>query len=274
MRRGSALIAVILLMLLLAIVFLEREASQGEPDTVAAPAQESGLERPGHWAQPCELAGCPDLYKVSDDLYRGAQPSAEGMRNLKELGIKTIVNLRSFHSDRDEMGQIDFNYHHIYVKTWHPERKEIVRFLRIVADREQTPVFVHCQYGADRTGLMVAVYRVVVHGWSKEEALEEMTRGGYGFHEVWRNLVRYFNELDFEGIRRDAGVASEDAGNADTRPQSRAETRRPGPVGGVVWAPSFLSKARSARPAPGGVSDAIGRVGDNALPVMKTQHPR
>ncbi len=163
-------------------------------------------DRPVHWAQPVDLHGVPNLHKVSDRLYRSAQPTAEGMRNLKALGIKTIVNLRSFHSDRDEIGQTGLGYEHIYMKAWHPEEDEVVRFLTIVTDPKRTPVLVHCQHGADRTGTMCAVSRLAVQGWTKEEALKEMTQGGFGFHPVWQNLLDWINGLDIEKIKRTAGI--------------------------------------------------------------------
>jgi protein tyrosine phosphatase (PTP) superfamily phosphohydrolase (DUF442 family) len=158
------------------------------------------------WAQRLELAGVPNFHKVSDDLYRGAQPSAEGMRELEKLGIKTIVNLRSFHSDRPEIGDANLGYEHITMKPWHAEDKEVVRFLKIVSDPNRTPVFVHCQRGADRTGTMCAIYRVAVQGWSKTEAIEEMTKGGFGFYEGWENLVDFIVKLDMEKMRRLAGL--------------------------------------------------------------------
>ena len=54
---------------------------------------------------------------------------------------------------------------------------------------------------------MCAIYRVAVCGWTKEEAIEEMTRGGFGFHEIWENLPKYVRELDVEQIKRRAGMA-------------------------------------------------------------------
>ena len=128
------------------------------------------------------------------------------MRNLKALGIQTIVNLRSFHSDRDEIGQTGLGYVHIYMKAWHPEEEDIVRFLRIVTDRKRTPVLVHCHYGADRTGTMVAVYRLAIQGWTKEDTLKEMTEGGYGFHPIWKNLTDWIDGLDIEKIKQKAGI--------------------------------------------------------------------
>ncbi len=163
--------------------------------------------RPAEWAQPLERPGCPNLHKVSGVLYRGAQPTAGGMKQLEKLGVKTVVNLRSFGSDRDEMkaAGVKFDYEHITMKAWHAEDQEVVRFLKIVADESRTPVFVHCKHGADRTGTMCAIYRIAVQGWSKEEALREL-RGGYGYHGVWQNLLRYVQGLDVAGIKRSAGL--------------------------------------------------------------------
>jgi protein tyrosine/serine phosphatase len=158
------------------------------------------------WARRLELAGVPNFHKVSDELYRGAQPSAEGMRRLKQLGVKTIINLRSFHSDRDEIGQTQLTYEHIYMKPWHAEDKEVVRFLRIVTDPNRTPVFVHCQRGADRTGTMCAIYRIFVQGWTKDDAIEEMTEGGFGFYSGWENLISYIRELNTDQIKTRAGL--------------------------------------------------------------------
>jgi protein tyrosine phosphatase (PTP) superfamily phosphohydrolase (DUF442 family) len=165
-----------------------------------------GAHRPQTWAQPVTLSGVPNLYRVSGELYRGDQPSPQGMRNLKDLGIKTILNLRSFHSDRDEIGDTGLAYEHIYMKAWHPEEEDVVRFLRMVTDPKRTPVLVHCQHGADRTGTMIAIYRIAVQGWSKAEAIREMTEGGFGFHRTWSNLPKWIQKLNIDRIKRQAGM--------------------------------------------------------------------
>ena len=161
-------------------------------------------DRPKTWAQPVKLAGVPNLYRVTDELYRGDQPSTIGMQNLKKLGIKTIVNLRSFHSDRDNIGETGLEYEHIFMKVWHPEEEDAVRFLQIVTDPKRSPVLVHCQRGADRTGAMIAVYRLAVQGWSKEEAIREMTGGGFKFRQTWENLPEWIQKLDIDSIKRKA----------------------------------------------------------------------
>jgi protein tyrosine phosphatase (PTP) superfamily phosphohydrolase (DUF442 family) len=164
--------------------------------------------RPKTWAQPVTLAGVPNLYRISDALYRGDQPTPQGMQNLKKLGLKTILNLRSFHSDRDEIGETGLAYEHIFMKPWHPEEEDVVRFLKMVTDPKRAPVLVHCQHGADRTGTVIAVYRIAVQGWSKAEAIREMREGGFGFHQTWSNLPRWIQKLDIDRIKRQAGINS------------------------------------------------------------------
>ncbi len=148
--------------------------------------------------------GLTNFRKVSDVLYRGAQPTAEGMKTLKEMGVKTIINLRSFHSDRDEIEGTGLGYEHMYTKTWHIEEKEIVRFLQLVTNEDRTPCFVHCMQGVDRTGTMCAVYRIVIEGWEKEDAIAEMK--AIGHNTIWRNLPKLLRELNIEDIKKKAGI--------------------------------------------------------------------
>jgi protein tyrosine/serine phosphatase len=164
--------------------------------------------RPANWAAPLALDGVENFHRVSDVLYRGEQPTDLGMKQLRDLGIRTIVNLRLLHSDREEIGTTGVEYEHLTVSTWHPEDKEVIRFLQIVADPSKMPVFVHCHHGSDRTGTMCAVYRIAVQGWSKSDAIAEMTQGGFGFHSTWQNLVEYLEKLDIEAIKAAAGIAN------------------------------------------------------------------
>jgi protein tyrosine phosphatase (PTP) superfamily phosphohydrolase (DUF442 family) len=176
-----------------------------------SPADEATKDRPAHWAEPLEVDGVPNLHKVSSNLYRSAQPTEQGMSSLKRMGIETVINLRSFHSDRDEIAETDLGYEHIYMKAWHPEEKEAVRFLQIVTNQKRTPVLVHCLHGADRTGTMCALYRIAVQNWTKEEAIKEMTQGDFGFHSVFDNLPEWLQELDIESIKRQAGLPASPA---------------------------------------------------------------
>jgi protein tyrosine/serine phosphatase len=153
------------------------------------------------WASPIEREGLPNLHKVSEELYRGAQPTAEGMKELKKLGIKTVINLRAFHSDQDEIGETELDYVHIPILAWHLKEEHVIQFLKLVTDKSRTPVFVHCMQGADRTGAMSAIYRIVIEGWPKKEAIEEMTKGGFGFHKILKNLIKVVENLNIEEIK-------------------------------------------------------------------------
>src|SRR5262249_18086825 len=150
------------------------------------------LERPSAWARAIPgVPGLPNLYQVTPTLYRSAQPSRRALRYLGEQRpiepgappIRTVLSLRAF--DEDDLGgpaPPSLRLERIRFKTWHPEDEDIVKFLRIATTPALQPVLVHCQHGSDRTGTMVALYRIVVEGWSKEAALLEMTQGGFGFH--------------------------------------------------------------------------------------------
>jgi protein tyrosine/serine phosphatase len=162
--------------------------------------------RPAAWAAKLERPGLPNFHKINDGLYRGAQPAPEGIKELEKLGIKTIIGLRSSHSDKEILGDSRIAYEAIPLPTWDVKQDDIVRFLKIVTDKNRQPVFVHCQHGADRTGVMCAAYRVAVDGWSKQQAIDEMTKGGFGFHSIWTNLIVLVKNLDVEKVKIKAGL--------------------------------------------------------------------
>ncbi|MFB3893671.1 MAG: tyrosine-protein phosphatase [Phycisphaerae bacterium] len=185
----------------------------GAPTT--APGNESGngnghgaapASRPANWAQPLTAAGLENFHRVSDGLYRGRQPKAEGFVSLKKLGVRTVVNLRTTHSDSKLLGDTGLVYKEIEFNPFSPSDSEVATFLKVVTDKSNQPVFVHCQHGADRTGMMCAMYRMAVEGWQRDEAIREMTQGGYGWHEQWVNILAYMNKVDVEKIKKQAGM--------------------------------------------------------------------
>ena len=159
-----------------------------------------------NWAVKIELPGVTNFHKVSDDLYRGAQPTNEGMKELEKLGVKTIINLRSEHSDKEELQNTHLNYVNIPLTTDNPDIEDIVLFLKVINDSNNLPVFVHCRYGADRTGMMCAIYRVIEQNWTRQDAVEEMTKGGFGFHSIWTNLADYVKKMDIDKIKEKANL--------------------------------------------------------------------
>lgn len=165
-----------------------------------------GADRNPAWATKLERAGLPNLHRITPNLYRCAQPTADGLRGAEAMGIKTVVSLRAFHSDKDEVESTKLRTRRIYFNTWHAEDEDVVRFLKIISDTNAGPFLVHCKHGADRTGTMIAIYRMAVQGWTKEEAIQEMTKGNFGYHTVWKNLIRYLNKLDVEALRKKVGI--------------------------------------------------------------------
>lgn len=154
----------------------------------------------GEPARLIDLAGTENFYRISQDLYRAGQPTAEAMRVYEDYGIKTVINLRSFNSDRDEIRGTDLKLVEIPVLTWDLEMDEVVAVLQAIRDAEK-PVLIHCQHGSDRTGLMVAMYRIVEQGWQTEEAIEEMTNGGFGFHGIWAHIPDFIRKADISWLK-------------------------------------------------------------------------
>jgi protein tyrosine phosphatase (PTP) superfamily phosphohydrolase (DUF442 family) len=171
----------------------------------AEPGKGSESER--RWASAIEKPGLPNLHRVAAGVYRGAQPTAEGMKELEKMGVKTVIDFRFFHSDKDEIGNTKLTAVSIPMNAWSkPTEEQVVQFLRVVTDENRRPVFFHCQHGADRTGVMCAAYRVAVDGWTKDEAIREMTEGDFGFHAVWTHLPKVVREMDIEAVKKKAGL--------------------------------------------------------------------
>jgi protein tyrosine/serine phosphatase len=157
--------------------------------------------RPANWAEPITLEGVPNLHRLTPTLYRSEQPTALGMKNLEKLGIRTVINLRAFNDDLDEIRGTALRAVHVPVFTWHLETEDVVQVMRTLRHAEDGPFLIHCQHGADRTGLMSAMYRMLEQKWTAEDALAELVDGGYGYHSMWRNIKRYVRSVDVAALR-------------------------------------------------------------------------
>jgi len=132
----------------------------------------------------------PRFHQVTDRLYRGAQPSGVGLRRLRELGIDTIVNLRGesdqTRSEEVEAKALGFGYFNIALPNWgRPQDERVRRILLIIAAPQNGRVFVHCKEGVDRTGTIVALYRIGQQHWSTDDALAEAERLGMRRSQFW-----------------------------------------------------------------------------------------
>ena len=147
--------------------------------------------------------------KVDDDYYRGAQPTFNDLVSLSMLGIKTIINLRDFHSINDSELQkqkyaaqlLGINLINIPMRPdIPPNTKQISLFFSIINNQNNLPVFVHCAQGKDRTGIMTALYRINKYGWNFEQAYSEMRKKGY-HHVLYPRqksfLAQYTKQLNY-----------------------------------------------------------------------------
>ena len=168
------------------------------------------------WAVPITLDGVPNLHQITPTLYRSEQPTALGFRNLEKLGIRTVINLRAFNSDDDEVRGTNLRTERVKILTWNIDDNHVVDVMRMLRNPENGPYLIHCQHGADRTGLMSAMYRILEQGWSVDDALAELTGGGYGYHAVWKNILRYVRSADVDGLRAAIAAASSPMGSTAT----------------------------------------------------------
>jgi protein tyrosine phosphatase (PTP) superfamily phosphohydrolase (DUF442 family) len=169
--------------------------------------------RPAEWAVPVKVDGGPNLYRVTPSLYRSAQPTLQGFRNLGQLGIRTVINLRGGEDDGRAALALGFRLESVPLSAARIRHDANVQILRLLGRSDLGPVLVHCQHGADRTGMICALYRMVYQGWDRGKAIDEMRKGGYGFHSIWHGLVEYLEAVDLEALRQDV-VAPPAGGSA------------------------------------------------------------
>lgn len=170
--------------------------------------------QPEAWATTAECDGIGKLpvFKVDETLYRGAQPSAKQFAAIRAMGVKTVVDLRESNTEeRAIVGGLGMKYVSIPMTASNANEGHIIEFLKVMSDPANHPVYLHCRLGADRSGMMHAVYRVVVLGWEKDEALREYTKGGYNFHPLCTGLVHLVRTCDVSRLRGLSGVRFSDS---------------------------------------------------------------
>lgn len=155
------------------------------------------------------IAGVPNLHKINENLYRSGQPTSEGMKNLESLGVKTVINLRESYSDEEEVQGTSLARIDIPMNDWYDVKEdEIVSFLKAVTDSSRQPILFHCRLGRDRAGMMCAIYRVAVDGWSTDDAFAEMVGGEFGKIKNPEERKKFLDGLDVEKIRQQAGIVT------------------------------------------------------------------
>ncbi len=139
----------------------------------------------------------PNLYKVNANLYRGGQPTEAGIRTLAKMGVKTIIDLRGedARAKREEnwAKAAGMRFINVHESNWRkPTDESVDGILKQIDLTENQPVFVHCKHGSDRTGTVIAVYRITHDGWSAKQANDEAKKFGFGWWQFW--MRDYIND--------------------------------------------------------------------------------
>lgn len=162
-------------------------------------AAEPAALRPAEWAQPVEVQY--NLFQMSPTLYRSALPNDGAVPLLKNLKVTTVINFLP-EADSNWLSTPGIHQVQLPYRTNHVDDSDVLKTLRAIQEAQASgPVLMHCKHGSDRTGLMAAMYRVVVQGWSKEDALNEMTQGGFGESGHFHDSVRYVMQADVDKLR-------------------------------------------------------------------------
>ena len=156
-----------------------------------------------YYAKPVTKLNIKNMHKVDDKLYRSAQPSAKDFKKLYDFGIRYDLNLRQWHDDKDELKGIDIKTHDIGINASRMTYKQLVEAVAYLKSTD-AKTLVHCRHGSDRTGTVVAGYRIAVQNWSKEKAIDEFINGGFGYHAFWfPNLPTLLRSIDVQKFKQD-----------------------------------------------------------------------
>jgi protein tyrosine phosphatase (PTP) superfamily phosphohydrolase (DUF442 family) len=161
--------------------------------------------------------------EVSERLYRGGQPSKRGFQALAKMGIGMVVDLRgSRESERKQVTGLGMQYVSIPWHCFRPRDKIFARFLTLLRENPDQKVFVHCRLGDDRTGMMIAAYRMAEQGWTAAEAKREMEEYGFSrfHHLICPGLASYEENFPHRLHSSPAFQGLSPAGNHTNRPAS------------------------------------------------------
>lgn len=150
---------------------------------------------------PVEVKDVKNCYRLSPELYRSGQPGSRGFQALEKLGLKSVLNLREYHSDADEAEHTGLHLYHMKLAAGKVTREELMDCLLVISSAPK-PMLVHCWHGSDRTGIVCAAYRIVMQGWTPEKALEELMDERFGHHRsYYSNLAELVRATDWKAFK-------------------------------------------------------------------------
>ena len=166
------------------LILLLAQVSYGSTTTVTLPAAARASE------QIYNLPGLSNVGRVAPGVLRGAEVGPDGYATLRAMGVKTVIDLRTTANEIKEVEAAGMRAIAVPIEMSRDGLKEKVdRVMALMADPANQPVYVHCRHGQDRTGIVVAAFRMKQQGWSLADAEAEMQ--AFGFNDVWVNFRKF-----------------------------------------------------------------------------------
>ncbi len=146
----------------------------------------------------------PNFKSIDENFYRGGRPTEAGIKELAKKGVKTVINLRNNKEDAAEeekwVKSAGLKFYNAPLNIWfRPKEAQIKKILAVIDSKENQPVYIHCNLGADRTGMVTAVYRISHNGWTAKQANAEAKESGLGKWQFW--MRDYINDYYRDFVR-------------------------------------------------------------------------
>jgi tyrosine-protein phosphatase SIW14 len=174
-------------------------SSMSYADPLSTPSPHSGIiPDTGHSSERLyNLPGLENVGRVAPGIFRGAQPGKDGYATLKRMGIRTVIDMRTTESEKQQVEAAGMKAIAVPISmSRNGLREKVDRVVALMADPANQPVYVHCRHGQDRTGIVVAAYRMKQQGWSLADAEAEMQ--AFGFNNIWLNFKKFIRQYGAE----------------------------------------------------------------------------
>jgi protein tyrosine phosphatase (PTP) superfamily phosphohydrolase (DUF442 family) len=191
MKLKRNLILAIILVATLSLSVCAAGDKNASPQELTLPATAHTSERIYN------LPGLSNVGRVAPGVLRGAQPGKDGYATLKAMGVRTVIDMRTTDSEQKQVEAPGMRAIAIPIEMTRDGLKEKVdKVVALMADPANQPVFVHCRHGQDRTGIVVAAYRMKQQGWSLADAETEMQ--AFGFNDIWINFKKFIRQYGMQ----------------------------------------------------------------------------
>lgn len=166
---------------------------------LVAQSAPAGAQKSAPPAEKITIPGVHNAGKVTSLFFRGSSPKPEAFAELKKLGVSTVIDLRwergQIESERKRVEALGMKFVSLPLSGWFsPKNDQVAQFLKTLREHPVEKVFVHCHFGDDRTGVLVAAYRIAEQHWTAEQAIKEMDQ--FHFHDFWHpNMKSYVRKF-------------------------------------------------------------------------------